>query len=132
MSRNQPTIRTVARQVGVNVETIRYYQRIGLVKEPPKSGGFRFYTEKTVERLLFIRRLKTLGFSLREVTGLLEVSQNDCHAVSQILENKHAEILQKIDQLHLAADELQQMNRDCLDQSSCSGSLPCPNIPGPE
>ncbi|TDJ10584.1 MAG: MerR family transcriptional regulator [Gammaproteobacteria bacterium] len=128
MSRNQPTIGTVARQVGVNVETIRYYQRIGLVKEPPKSGGFRFYSDKAVTRLLYIRRLKKLGFTLREITNLLEAGAKSCSAVGAILQNKRSEVLQKIEQMRAAAEELEQMEIICREPSS-RGLRVCPLIP---
>jgi len=128
MSRNQPTIGTVARQVGVNVETIRYYQRIGLVKEPPKSGGFRFYSDKAVTRLLYIRRLKKLGFTLREITNLLEAGAKGCSAVGAILQNKRSEVLQKIEQMRAAAEDLEQMEIIGREPSS-RGLRVCPLIP---
>ncbi len=130
MSRNQPTIGTVARQVGVNVETIRYYQRIGLVKEPPKYGGFRFYSNRAVKRLLYIRHLKKLGFTLREITGLLEAGAQSCGEVDAILQRKQSEILGKIEQMRAAVDELKQMSVDCQERSD-AGSR-CPLIPEPE
>ncbi len=128
MSRNQPTIGTITRQVGVNVETIRYYQRIGLVKEPPKNGGFRFYSDKAVTRLLYIRRLKKLGFTLREITNLLEARAKGCSEVGPILLNKRSEVLQKMEQMRAAAAELEQMEIICREPSS-RGSGVCPLIP---
>ena len=99
MTRNKPTIGTIARQVGVNVETIRYYQRLGLVKEPSKTGGFRFYSDKVVKRLLFIRRLKKLGFTLREIAGLFGGAPKGCSEVSAILQNKRTELMQEIERM---------------------------------
>ncbi len=131
MSRNQPTIGTVARQVGVNVETIRYYQRIGLVKEPPKNGGFRFYSDRAVKRLLYIRHLKKLGFTLREITGLLEAGAQNCDEVGVILQNKQSEIMVKIEQMHAAVAELKQMAFDCQKRSSHVNGA-CPFVPEPE
>ena len=128
MSRNQPTIGTVARQVGVNVETIRYYQRIGLVKEPPKNGGFRLYSDKAVTRLLYIRHLKKLGFTLREITNLLEARAKGCGEVGAILTNKRSEVLQKIERMRAAVEELEQMEIICRKPSS-NGSGACPLIP---
>ena len=95
MTSNKPTISTIARQVGVNVGTIRYYQRLGLIQEPPKDGRFRFYSDKVVERLFFIRRLKKVGFTLRETAGLLGVGAKNCDAVRAILQNKRTKFLQK-------------------------------------
>ena len=128
MTRTKPTIGTIARQVGVNVETIRYYQRFGLIKEPSKSGGFRFYTDKAVKRLLFIRRLKKLGFTLREIADLLGVGPKGCSEVRAILHNKRAELLQEIEHIRTATKELKQMERDCREQLR-HGDCACPHVP---
>jgi MerR family mercuric resistance operon transcriptional regulator len=70
--RESYTVGTLARQVGVNVETIRYYQRRGLLGEPRRPpGGIRRYGEPHAERLRFIRQAQALGFSLEEVKELL-------------------------------------------------------------
>ena len=62
----------LAREAGVNVETIRYYEKIGLMPEPVRAGnGYRVYDETGLKRLSFIRRCRELGFSLDEVRGLL-------------------------------------------------------------
>ena len=64
----------VAEQTGVNIETVRYYERIGLLPEPPRSvGGHRLYDEDLLRRLNFIRRSRELGFTLDEVRGLLRL-----------------------------------------------------------
>ena len=128
MTRDKPTIGTIAHQVGVNVETIRYYQRIGLVKEPPKNGGFRFYSDKVVKRLLFIRRLKKLGFTLREIAGFLGVGRKGCREISAILQNKRTELLQKIDLMRTATEELKQMEIDCRDRLR-HGDHSCLHVP---
>ena len=128
MTRAKPTIGTVARQVGVNVETIRYYQRFGLVKEPSKSGGFRIYSDKAVKRLLFIRRLKKLGFTLREIAGLFGVGPKGCSAVCAMLHNKRTELLQEIEQIRTATEELKQMERDCQEKLR-NGDCACLHLP---
>ena len=72
------TIGKVATAAGVNVETIRFYQRRGLLAEPPKAlGGFRHYDNTTIARLRFIKRAQALGFSLEEVIGLLALEQSN-------------------------------------------------------
>ncbi len=128
MTRKKPTIGTIARQVGINVETIRYYQRIGLVKEPSKDGGFRIYSNKVVKRLLFIRRLKKLGFTLREIACLLGVGTKNCNMIREILQNKRTELLQKIEQIRTATEELKQMEIDCREQL-LHGARTCPHVP---
>lgn len=80
------TIGTLARQVGVNVETIRYYQRRGLVQEPAKPfGGIRHYAQAHARRLRFIKEAQRLGFSLDEVGELLSLMANSIAAVKTAL-----------------------------------------------
>ena len=69
------TIGKAARGAGVGVETIRFYERKGLIEQPPKplNSGFRTYPQETVGRIRFIRQAQELGFSLREVHALLEL-----------------------------------------------------------
>ena len=64
----------IAQSVGIGVETIRFYERKGLIREPPRrSSGYRQYEAGAVRRLRFIRRAKELGFTLAEIKGLLEL-----------------------------------------------------------
>lgn len=64
----------VAKQAGVTVETLRYYERAGLLDAPPRTAsGYRAYPEDTVSRMRFIRRAKALGFTLREIADLLSL-----------------------------------------------------------
>ena len=82
------TIGKVAAAAEVNVETIRFYQRRGILAEPPKKlGGLRYYDEAAIERVRFIKRAQTLGFSLEEVIALLALQKsNACaktHAAAQ-------------------------------------------------
>lgn len=73
------TIGKVALDVGVNIETIRYYQRVGLLATPTKEqGGLRYYDNASVTRLRFIKRAQHLGFSLAEVKGLMELNRPGC------------------------------------------------------
>jgi MerR family transcriptional regulator, copper efflux regulator len=66
------TIGQVAKEAGVGVETLRYYEREGLVKEPPRrDSGYRQYPEDVVKRIHFIKRAQELGFSLKEIAELL-------------------------------------------------------------
>jgi len=66
------TIGEVAKQAHVRIETLRYYERMGLVAPPPRNGSnYRLYPEETVRRVQFIKRAQQLGFSLKEITELL-------------------------------------------------------------
>lgn len=68
------TIGKVAKQAGVNVETIRFYERRGLIEQPPKPDrSFRQYTPEIIKRVRFIQEAQALGFSLREIADLLEL-----------------------------------------------------------
>jgi len=71
------TISKAARAAGVGVETLRFYERKGLIEQPPRprDGGYRVYPDDTVHRVRFIRRAQELGFSLREVADLLALRQ---------------------------------------------------------
>jgi MerR family mercuric resistance operon transcriptional regulator len=120
------TIGALARAAGVNVETVRYYARRGLLKPPPKPpGGVRRYPPDTVDRLRFIRRAKQLGFTLAEIRELLALSTGNCRDVRARAERK----------LHQIEEQLRDLNalKQTLDRlvSSCRGdrqSPPCPII----
>lgn len=95
------TIGKVAAAAAVNVETIRFYQRRGLLTEPPKpQGGFRYYDETTITRVRFVKRAQALGFSLEEVVGLLALEQSSAcgptHAAAvrklQLVEERIADL----------------------------------------
>jgi Cu(I)-responsive transcriptional regulator len=68
------SIGQVARRSGVGVETVRFYEREGLLEEPARrASGYRQYTDDVVRRLLFIKKAKSLGFTLREISDLIEL-----------------------------------------------------------
>src|SRR5258707_15890276 len=80
------TIGRVAAAAGVNVETIRYYQRRGLLEEPAKPlGGYRNYPTEMVKRIRFIKRAQALGFTLEDVAGLLQLNDTDACAKTRHL-----------------------------------------------
>jgi MerR family mercuric resistance operon transcriptional regulator len=96
------TIGKVARRAGVGVETIRFYERKGLIDEPPRrASGYRQYPEETVARLQFIKRAKELGFTLREIMELLKLqvassSTATCDEVRKLAREKIADVRDKI------------------------------------
>ena len=74
MTEAKLTIGHIAQAAGVNVETVRYYQRRGLVSLPPKrTRGFRYYTPEIASRVRFIKRAQALGMSLKEVQRLIKI-----------------------------------------------------------
>jgi MerR family transcriptional regulator, mercuric resistance operon regulatory protein len=102
-------------QAGVHVETIRYYQRLGLVPSPPRRrGSVRRYDAHAVERLRFIKRAQALGFSLDEVKMLLELAAGEhCAETRSLASRKLALIEQKIADLHGLQDALRKLVRAC-------------------
>jgi len=114
------TIGQVARQAGVGVETIRFYEREGLLAEPPRrTSGYRQYSEEVVKRLRFIKRAQTLGFSLKEITELLMLrvdAQTACDEVRQHTEAKIAEVERKLIELQRMRQALIQVTSLCTGQ----------------
>ncbi|MGH8724120.1 MAG: MerR family transcriptional regulator [Burkholderiales bacterium] len=84
------TIGAIAKAADVNVETIRYYQRLGLVEEPAKPlGGVRRYADATIARVRFIKRAQAIGFTLEEIAGLLKLAEApDCRGARSLAAHK--------------------------------------------
>jgi MerR family mercuric resistance operon transcriptional regulator len=99
--RGDLTIGKLAEQAGVNVETIRYYQRRGLLDEPKKPlSGYRRYPSDTAKRVRFIKRAQGLGFTLEEVTGLLRLdAAGACAETRELANHKLALIDEKLAEL---------------------------------
>src|SRR5258708_12625144 len=93
-------IGALSEQSGVNIETIRYYERAGLLPKPERSaGGYRLYRSTDSDRLCFIRRARDLGFSLDEVSRLLDLADQksrSCRRVHDIAVDHLAEVRAKI------------------------------------
>lgn len=110
-------IGVVAKKVGVSVDTVRFYERNGLLARPPRTeGGFRRYAERDVETLAFVRRVQGLGFKLSEIRGLLRLRGNrlqPCAPVKHRLEEKLADVQRKLGDLHKLEHELRLALRGC-------------------
>ncbi len=112
-------ISELARSAGVGVETIRFYERKGLVEQPhrPRTGGsVRSYPEETVGRLRFIRQAKEIGFSLREIKELLSLRVNpaaDCSEMRSHARTKLDEVNRKIENLNQMKVALQELIEAC-------------------
>ncbi len=108
------TIGRLAKAADVNVETIRYYQRVGLISEPPKPfSGFRIYPNETVSRIRFIKRAQKLGFSLKDIVHLLELGSGHCNDVREQAEGKLAHIELQIKDLQSMRKTLKKLIIEC-------------------
>jgi MerR family copper efflux transcriptional regulator len=111
------TIGAVARRAGVAIDTIRYYEREGLLPEPARRpSGYRSYGEDTVAQLRFIRRAKNLGFTLEEIRELLALSadrQRGVKAVKQRAQRRLAEIEARIAELERVRAGLAELIEAC-------------------
>ncbi|HVB82082.1 MAG TPA: Hg(II)-responsive transcriptional regulator [Candidatus Binataceae bacterium] len=123
----QSTIGELAKQAGVNVETIRFYQRRGLLEEPKKPlGGIRRYAQAHVRRIRFVRGAQELGFSLDEVGELLALEDGrNCREAERIGSRKLATVRERLAQLRRVEKVLAAL----LEQCQCnSGKVNCPLI----
>ena len=127
MTTKAMTIGQVAILADVHVETIRYYQRLGLINEPARPvGGFRRYDSLTVSRLRFIKRSQQLGFTLDEVRNLLALEDGQgCRETRLLAEKKLAMIEERISDLARMRKLLKTLIGECE-----SGKRPraCPII----
>lgn len=121
------TIAKAARQAGVNIETIRFYERKGLIERPPKGEGYRVYLPDHVARIRFIKEAQQIGFSLTQVKELLTLRADpsaDCSAVQQQAIAKQQEVRRKIDQLREIDAALDTLIAACPGE----GALQCCSI----
>lgn len=117
------TIGRLASKASIGIETIRYYERRGLIKQPLKPKvGYRKYDSDTLQRLLFIKRAKTLGFSLDDIEKLLALSEGRCADVQSIAEQNLNHVKTKVQDLLRLEDVLEHLVRQChdnADQAHC-------------
>ncbi len=121
------TIARVAREAGVNIETVRFYERKGLIERPPKGEGYRVYSPDQVARIRFIKDAQQIGFSLAEIKELLALRADpnaDCSAVQQQAMGKQQEVRRKIAQLREIDAALETLIAACPGQ----GAVDCCSI----
>ena len=123
--RAQMTIGRLAKAGGVGVETVRYYQRRGLLPKPARPlGGFRYYGPAALEQLQSVKRAQKAGFSLKEIAILLRLDRvRDRQAAQRLAGKKVAEIDQQIDALQKLRHALRGLTVAC---ERGAGDLPCP------
>lgn len=121
------TIGEVAKQAGVNVETVRFYERQGVIDQPPQpDSGYRQYSAELVDRILFIKHAQGLGFSLKEIQELLSLQLGKnatCQDIRQRAEAKLDDVEAKIGSLKRIKKELVKLIE------ACSGAGPTSNCP---
>ena len=127
MSQAAFTIGRLARNAGVNIQTVRYYQRRGLIAAPPRPlGGVRRYGSDVVARVRFIKRAQRLGFTLDEVVLLLGLSDGrHCAETKALAEKKLTMVEEKINDLAAIQKVLRGLVNECAKGSRRSG---CPII----
>ena len=111
------TIGSLAKAAGVGIQTVRFYERNGLLAQPPRFGpGYRQYSADHLSRIRFIKRAQELGFSLKEVTALLGLTANPrttCAEVKTHADRKRAEIDAKIRDLQRMKRSLEELAKAC-------------------
>ena len=124
---NAISIGEVARRSDIGIETIRFYEREGLVDEPPRSmSGYRQYSGDVVARLVFIKRAKELGFTLKEIRELLFLKLDANTSCAEV--KTRTEV--KLDDIEARIESLEQMKTALLKlTSTCTGSGPVSNCP---
>jgi MerR family transcriptional regulator, mercuric resistance operon regulatory protein len=121
-------IGTLSRHTGTNIETIRYYERVGLLPAPARSsGGYRLYDREHLKRLTFIRRARALGFSLGEVRTLLRLSderERPCAEVRIVADAHLKEVRVKIADLR----RMERVLKATVARCASGQRTPCPVI----
>lgn len=115
------TIGKLAKQCHVNVETIRYYQRIGLMRIPESHTSYRYYNEQDIDTLSFIQKAKDAGLQLSEVQELLNLQLNDREQVRHVIEQRLEKIDQRIHELNALKSRLSTWVDECktTSENSC-------------
>ena len=119
---NPMTIGQVAKQAGLSVETIRFYERKQLIEKPErKESGYRQFAESDIKRLLFIQQAKTLGFSLMEIKELLSIKEDPdtgSREVKNLAQSKLNDIEEKIEMLQRMKLTLKTLVDSCPGEES--------------
>lgn len=121
------TIGQLANAVGTNLETVRYYERIGLMPKPDRTeGGHRAYLQEHVRHLLFIRRARELGFSIDDVQALLTISESEqrsCAEVKRIASIHLANVREKLENLSKLESILAATVAQCNDTATSACAM---------
>ena len=128
-SQNQHLTRNqLAKSANVGIETLRFYEKRGLLPEPPRgSNGYRYYPNSHIERLQFIQRAKELGFTLNEITELLSIHEHDGdkYDVKALAQLKLQELDDKLKDLNRMRKALSNLTTQCTGHGNTAD---CPII----
>lgn len=116
------TIGKLAQHCHTNVETIRYYQRIGLLRIPESQGSYRYYQQQDIDRLRFIQNAKDAGLQLNEIKELLHIQLEDRRQVRSVIQQRLTKIDQRIAELSALKERLSAWIDEC--QHSTTPSCP--------
>lgn len=112
----------LSKTTNVSVQTLRYYESLGLINPVKRSkGGYRYYNRTVADRIVLIKELKTIGFSLKEIKHLLELNQKDgcgCNDIKTIVTNKIQQVNREIEDLCCKRGELLSYAEEKLDECS--------------
>ncbi len=122
------TVGQLAKKAEINLETIRYYETINLMPNPKrKESRYRIYDRDDLKRILFIKRAKELGFTLKEIQELLDMkveSKSTCGDVKHLAENKILDIEQKIKDLQKIKNVLKKLVSQCVNEEITMDECP--------
>lgn len=111
------TIGKLAKACEVNIDTVRYYERVGLILPEERTGaGYRVYDQESIRRLQFIKRAQSLGFTLEEIKqlqGLSEKSNTDCADIRNVAQAKIKDIEHRMHDLNQMKESLQKLAKHC-------------------
>lgn len=124
----------VATRVGVSPKTLRFYERQGLLPDPPRTdAGYRDYDPATIDRVRFVKDAQASGFTLAQVREILDIRDDGdapCEHVAAVVDERLAEIGQRLRELHAVREQLEEIaaRAATLDPADCDGY--CRLIPG--
>lgn len=120
------TVGALANRSRVNVETIRYYEKIGVMPAPPRSsGGYRLYDEDHLKRLIFVRRARELGFTLDSIRGLLRLVDGHTYTCAEV----HALMMQHLKEVRSKIADLRRLEKLIAEMAAQCSKAKIPKCP---
>ena len=122
-------IGSLAATAGVTIDTLRYYEREGLLPRASRTaGGFRLYTQEMAQRLLFIKQARLLGLTLREIRALVEPDNCRCSAMRSVIAERLASVDRRLEELTAFRSTLQAALDRCNQMPGRSKNAACPGV----